>query len=85
MQGDLALGEAAQGVVIPKTALRQEQQQWFVWVVENKKLVKRNITIDIVDDKTGQVLVSQGVVAGDTVVLAQLNAQAANMPINMVE
>ncbi|MCP5173688.1 MAG: efflux RND transporter periplasmic adaptor subunit [Moraxellaceae bacterium] len=85
VQGDLALGEAAQGVVIPKTALRQEQQQWFVWVVENKKLVKRNITIDIVDDKTGQVLVSQGVVAGDTIVLAQLNAQAANMPINMVE
>ncbi|MCB1659446.1 MAG: efflux RND transporter periplasmic adaptor subunit [Pseudomonadales bacterium] len=85
VQGTLALGSATQGLVIPKVSLRHEQNQSYVWIVEANKLSKRSIDIGLIDDKTGQVLIRQGLQAGDKVVLAQLNAQAVNMPIKLVE
>mgnify|MGYP000222705576 CR=1 FL=1 len=30
----LALGSATQGLVVPKTALRHEQNQDFIWIIE---------------------------------------------------
>ena len=36
-------------------------------------------------EQSGQAVISQGLQAGEQVVLAQLSAQAANMPIKMVE
>jgi len=85
VQGVLALGTATQGLVVPKSAIKNEQNQNFVWVVDANKLNKRPVTIALVDDKTGLALISQGVQLNEKVVLAQLNAQAANMPIKMVE
>lgn len=85
VQGVLALGTAIQGLVIPKTALRHEQNQDVVWVVEADKLTKRAVKVGVIDDKTGLALISQGLQMDEKVVLAQLNAQAANMPIKMVE
>ncbi|MFO1374425.1 MAG: efflux RND transporter periplasmic adaptor subunit [Agitococcus sp.] len=85
VQGVLALGSATQGLVVPKSAIKNEQNQNFVWVVDANKLNKRPVTIALVDDKTGLALISQGVQLNEKVVLAQLNAQAVNMPIKIVE
>lgn len=85
VQGVLALGSATQGLVVPKTALRHEQNQDFIWIIETNKLTKRAVKVGIIDDKTGLALISQGVQLNEKVVLAQLNAQAVNMPIKIVE
>ena len=85
MQGVLALGSATQGLVVPKVALRHEQNQDFIWIIETNKLTKRAVKVGIIDDKTGLALISQGVQLNEKVVLAQLNAQAVNMPIKIVE
>ena len=85
VQGVLALGSATQGLVVPKVALRHEQNQDFIWIIETNKLTKRAVKVGIIDDKTGLALISQGVQLNEKVVLAQLNAQAVNMPIKIVE
>ena len=86
VQGNLALGSAEQGLVVPLVAVRyDENKQAYLWLVEQQKLVKRPIVLGMQDAKSGLVLVSQGIQAGDKVVLAQLNPQAANMAVKMAE
>jgi len=85
VQGSLALGEAQQGLVVPKSAIHQLQNQYYVWVINQQKLVKRSVVLGLDDEQSGQAVISQGLQAGEQVVLAQLSAQAANMPIKMVE
>ncbi len=86
VQGQLAVADAETGLVIPNGAIRyDEQKQPYVWTLVQKKLIKQVITLGTVDNTLNQTLVKTGLNAGDVVVLAQLTAQVANMPIKMAE
>jgi len=86
VQGRLAVSDSETGLVIPNTAIRyDEQKQPYVWTLVQQKLVKQVITLGTVDNTRNQTLIKTGLKAGDVVVLAQLTAQVANMPIKMAE
>lgn len=86
VQGRLQLGEAAEGLTIPATAIRyDEQKQPYVWLLKQKKLAKQSIALGVSDNSSGKTLVTQGLSAGDTIVLAQLTEHAANMSVKMAE
>ena len=56
-----------QGVMIPGTALRSDSDGDFVWIVRNGAVERRSIVLGGARDRP-QVLVTTGLVAGDTVV-----------------
>lgn len=86
VQGRLAVGAAETGLTIPNLAIRyDEQKQPYVWTLVQHKLAKQILTLGTVDNTRNQTLVKTGLRAGDVVVLAQLTAQVANMPIKMAE
>jgi membrane fusion protein (multidrug efflux system) len=81
VQGNLALGSAEKGLVVPLVALRySEDKQAYLWLVEQQKLVKRPVVLGMQDAKSGLVLISQGIQAGDKVVLAQLTLKRPIWP-----
>ncbi len=86
VQGNLALGAAQSGLVVPQVAVRYDQDKTaYLWIVEQQKVVKRPVVLGTQDAKSGLVLINQGVKVGDKVVLAQLTPQAANMAGKMAE
>jgi membrane fusion protein (multidrug efflux system) len=86
VQGNLALGAAQSGLVVPQVAVRYDQDKTaYLWIVEQQKVVKRPVVLGTQDAKSGLVLINQGVKVGDKVVLAQLTPQAANMAVKIAE
>lgn len=86
VQGNLSLGKAEEGLVIPLAAVRYDDNKHaFVWLVEQNKLLKKPITVGLHDAKSGMVLVSEGLQTDSQIVLAQLNPQAANMAVSIAE
>jgi RND family efflux transporter MFP subunit len=86
VQGRLLVGQAEQGLAIPSHAIRyDDNKQAYIWLLKDHKLLKQAIVPGDSDSLSGQTLVTRGVAEGDTVVLAQLTANAANMPVTMAE
>jgi membrane fusion protein (multidrug efflux system) len=77
VQGNLALGSAEQGLVVPLVAVRYDDNKHaYLWVVEQQKLVKRLIVLGMQDAKSGLVLINQGVQVGDKVVYSSINSSS---------
>ncbi len=61
-------------VVAPSRSLRREKGQWFVWVLENGKPVRKNVEIGIVDD--GNTQIKSGLKAGEKIITSDVNIEA---------
>jgi RND family efflux transporter MFP subunit len=71
-RGSIATGAGgARGVLVPQGAVQRptpESATGSVFVVENGRIARRDVTLGAVDEATGMVLVLQGVRAGERVI-----------------
>ncbi len=61
-------------IVVPSRALRREKGQWFVWVLEGGKPVKKTVEIGIVDD--GNTQIKNGLRAGEKIITSDVNVES---------
>ena len=64
------LGDTRETVVVPESAVRQEGQERYVFVIENGRIARRTVVVVGRDDATGEVGITSGVQAGEQVVSA---------------
>ena len=63
------LGARVAAVVVPATAVRQEGQTFYVLVVENGRIARREVSIAARDDAAGVVGIDVGVTEGERVIV----------------
>ena len=71
--GRIALAASAPTPTLPATAVRTEAGQAFVWIVEDGKLVKRNVVTGARDDAAGRVEIRTALPAGAPVLGARFD------------
>ena len=77
-RGVITSGTGEEALIVPITALRQGEKGSTVFVLKDGKLNLRQVTVGAVDERAGEAIISAGVAEGETVVVANLNDQAAN-------
>ena len=60
-------GERPLKIAIPKAALRQDDDQAFIWIVRDGRLEKRPVTVE--QGSRGELLVQSGLAAGERIVV----------------
>lgn len=81
VHGQLHDATAVEGLAIPVTAVQTLDGQSGVMVVRNKQLAWQPVTLGSRDEGTGQVLVTSGLVEGDTVVATKVSPHRAGAPV----
>jgi len=71
--GRIALASSPPLATLPATAVRVEGGQAFVWIVEDSKLVKRNVVTGARDDAAGRVEIKTALPAGSAVLGAKFD------------
>lgn len=72
---------ADQGVVVPASAVVQNNGHNYVFVIKNNAAVKRIVTLGLKNDKEVEVL--KGLQAGELVAATNANNLSDNMPVNV--
>lgn len=81
VHGRLQGGEAARGLVIPATAVQSHAGRSGVMVVREQRLVWQPVTLGARDERSGQVLVTQGLAEGETVLATRVPPERAGAPV----
>lgn len=68
--GRILSGGSVEQLVVPNAAIRREGDAAYVWVIENGKAVRRTVALGAQDAAAGTVGVTQGVRAGEQVIVA---------------
>jgi RND family efflux transporter MFP subunit len=68
--GQVLTANVAKAIVIPRTALRGDEKARFVFVVENGRIARRDVTVGALDDARGTVPVESGLNEGDRVIVS---------------
>jgi RND family efflux transporter MFP subunit len=71
--GRIALSASTPVATLPATAVRTEAGQTFVWIVEDGKLVKRNVVTGARDDAAGRVEIKTALPVGAPVLGARFD------------
>lgn len=71
--GRIALAASAPVATLPATAVRTEGGQTYVWLVEDGKLVRRNVIVGRRDDTAGRVEIKTALPAGAPVLGAKFD------------
>ena len=82
-RGRVVMGQAVPGLAIPVAAVRDSAGTAFVFVIENGRLVQRQVTLGALDDAQGLVLVTQGLSASDRILARQVVGAANGLPVNV--
>jgi membrane fusion protein, multidrug efflux system len=84
IEASLATGTRPSAVVVPEDAVLTSLNQRVVWVVSpDKKVERREVTIGV--RRAGFVEITQGVTAGEKVVVGGAERLQPGMPVNPVE
>ena len=82
-RGRVVTGQAVSGLAIPMAAVSDSAGVAFVFVIENGKLVRRQVTLGARDDAQGLVLVTAGLAATDRLLARQVVGAANQLPVNI--
>lgn len=63
------VGARTEAVLVPQTAVRQEGQTFYVLVVENGRIARREVSIAARDESAGVVGIASGLRAGEQVIV----------------
>lgn len=66
--GKVITANVMQGLLIPRTALRGEEKARYVLLIENGKVVRRDLRVGLFDDSASAVVVLDGLKEGDRVI-----------------
>jgi RND family efflux transporter MFP subunit len=81
VRGQLHDATGVEGLAIPVTAVQTLDGQSGVMVVRDKQLAWQPVTLGSRDEGTGQVLVSEGLKEGETVVATKVSPHRAGAPV----
>jgi RND family efflux transporter MFP subunit len=84
-QGALVLGEQANAVAVPMTAVRTESERSFVYVVENGVLAERPVQTGVRDEESGMVAIVSGLADGAQVVRNNLGTLRVGSQVRLVK
>lgn len=68
--GKVITANVAKGLVVPRTAVRGEGDQRFVFVIEGDRIVRRTVTAGTIDDASGTVAIQSGLKEGERVIVS---------------
>lgn len=77
--------QASSGLVIPATAVQQQDGQNGVMVIRKKHLEWQPVTLGASDDRSNQVLVMQGLQEGESVVATRVSLRRVGAPVRMAD
>jgi membrane fusion protein (multidrug efflux system) len=83
-RGEITSGSGKEALIVPLTALRQGEKNVTVFVLKDDKLVLRQVAVGATDQRAGEAVINAGVAEGETIVVANLNDQAANRAAKVV-
>lgn len=83
--GSLAVQVRDGVLAIPAAAVRDAGARQFVYLIDDGRLVERDVKLALRDDVTGRVEVTGGLKAGDRIVATNLGALRAGSPVRTVE
>ena len=83
VQGRLLTGTAATGISLPLSAVHQDADGSYVWLVSGQKLLRQAVQPGVSDEQSGKVIIISGVKTGDIVVLARLKPEAAGLSVRI--
>ncbi|MDI1301908.1 MAG: efflux RND transporter periplasmic adaptor subunit [bacterium] len=85
VRGTVGPASSEPGLIVPLAAIHREAgKASTLFVLKNDRLELRQVTLGAVDERASEAMVSAGVQEGETVVLVNLSAQAANSPAKVV-
>lgn len=85
VHGRLEDASAISGLVIPATAVQTRDGKPGVMVVRRQRLAWQPVTLGPRDERSGNVLVSAGLVEGETVLATRVPLERAGSPVRLAE
>jgi RND family efflux transporter MFP subunit len=82
-RGRVLTGTAARGIAVPATAVRDTGAAAHVFVVENGKLVKRQVSLGARDESQGLVAITSGIREGERVLTSPAPGTAEGTPVSV--
>lgn len=84
VQGEVTVASIPNARMVPVSALRgAEGEQPFLLTVENGKVVERKVKVGLINDLSKMAAISEGVNAGQTVVIAKLATLKAGQQVKL--
>ncbi|MBY4949050.1 efflux RND transporter periplasmic adaptor subunit [Cupriavidus respiraculi] len=84
-KGALVLGEQADAIAVPVTAVRTEGERSFVYVVENGVLAEKAVQTGVRDEESGMVAIVSGLADGARVVRNNLGTLRVGSQVRLVK
>ncbi|CAG9177849.1 efflux RND transporter periplasmic adaptor subunit [Cupriavidus respiraculi] len=84
-KGALVLGEQADAIAVPVTAVRTEGERSFVYVVENGVLAEKAVQTGVRDEESGMVAIVSGLADGAQVVRNNLGTLRVGSQVRLVK
>lgn len=85
VHGSLKDDGAVAGLVIPATAVQTQGGKTGVMMVRRERLAWQPVTVGARDERSGQVLVLQGLKEGDTVLATRVPIERAGAPVRFAD
>lgn len=85
VHGSLRDAGSPSGLAIPATAVQTQDGQSGVMVIRQKQLQWQPVVLGASDDRSGQVLVTEGLKEGDSVVATKVSLRRIGAPVRMMD
>lgn len=85
VHGQLNDNNKAAGLIIPSTVVQTVEGKTGVMVIRNKLLAWQPVTLGESDDRSGLVMVKDGLQEGESVVATRISPHRAGAPVRMTE
>ncbi|HEX6591658.1 MAG TPA: efflux RND transporter periplasmic adaptor subunit [Moraxellaceae bacterium] len=85
VHGSLRDAGSPSGLAIPATAVQTQDGQAGVMVIRQKQLQWQPVVLGASDDRSGQVLVTEGLKEGDSVVATKVSLRRIGAPVRMMD